>query len=83
MEVGKIHRNWKEKMIFMSCFLRGWSKEVKRIFATPQGTYSIWLKFRVNILLQHWVLYTTDFQHLAVEFFEVKILAEAVLFGGA
>ena len=55
-------------MIFMSCFLRGWSKE---------------LKFYINILLQHWVLYTTDFQHLAVEFFEVKILAQAVLFGGA
>lgn len=23
MEVGKIHRNWKEKMIFMSCFFAG------------------------------------------------------------
>ena len=24
-------------MIFMSCFLRGWSKEVKRIFAIEAG----------------------------------------------
>ena len=83
MVVERILRCLRVKMIFMSCFLRGWSKEVKRIFATPQGTYLIWLKFRVNILLQHRELYTADFQHLAVEFFEVKILAEAVLFGGA
>ena len=27
MEVGKIHRNWKEKMIFMSFFLQGWKEK--------------------------------------------------------
>ena len=27
MEVGKIHRNWKEKMIFMSCFLPDYKVE--------------------------------------------------------
>ena len=31
MEVGKIHRNWKEKMIFMSCFLQDWSRRKIKI----------------------------------------------------
>ena len=31
MEVGKIHRNWKEKMIFMSCFLQDWIRRKIKI----------------------------------------------------
>ena len=40
-------------------------------------------KFRINILLQHRELYTTDLQYLAVESFQIKVLAKAVLFGSA
>ena len=57
-------------MIFMNCFLLGWSEKIVS-------------KFRINILLQHRELHTADFQHLAVKFFQVKILAQTVLLGGA
>ena len=57
-------------MIFMNCFLLGWSEKIVS-------------KFRINILLQHRELYTTNFQYLAVESFQIKVLAKAVLFGGA
>lgn len=57
-------------MIFMNCFLLGWSEK----------TVS---KFRINILLQYRELYTTDLQYLAVESFQIKVLAKAVLFGSA
>ena len=57
-------------MIFMNCFLLGWSEK----------TVS---KFRINILLQHRELYTTNLQYLAVESFQIKVLAKAVLFGSA
>ena len=55
---------------FYECFLLGWSEK----------TVS---KFRINILLQHRELYTTDLQYLAVESFQIKVLTKAVLFGSA
>lgn len=54
----------------MNCFLLGWSEKIVS-------------KFRINILLQHRELYTTDLQYLAVESFQIKVLAKAVLFGSA
>lgn len=63
-------------MIFMSCFC---GAGVKSYNFGP----GIRLKFRINILLQHRELHTADFQHLAVKFFQVKILAQTVLLGGA
>ena len=57
-------------MIFMNCFLLGWSEK----------TVS---KFRINILLQHRELHAADLQYLAMEGFQIKVLAKAVLFGGA
>ena len=50
-------------MIFMNCFLLGWSEKIVS-------------KFRINILLQHRELYTTDLQYLAVESFQIKVLAK-------
>ena len=52
----------------MNCFLLGWSEKIVS-------------KFRINILLQHRELYTTDLQYLAVESFQIKVLTKAVLFG--
>ena len=57
-------------MIFMNCFLLGWSEKIVS-------------KFRINILLQHRDLYTTHLQYLAVESLQIKDLAKAVLFGSA
>ena len=66
----RILRCLRVRMIFMNCFLLGWSEK----------TVS---KFRINILLQHRELYAADLQYLAVEGFQIKVLAKAVLFGGA
>ena len=38
-------------MIFMSCFLRGWSKEVKRIFAIEAGELLDLVKQLFTVLL--------------------------------
>ena len=70
MAAERILRCLRVRMIFMNCFLLGWSEKIVS-------------KFRINILLQHRELYTTDLQYLAVESFQIKVLAKAVLFGSA
>ena len=56
MAAERILRCLRVRMIFMNCFLLGWSEK----------TVS---KFRINILLQHRELYAADLQYLAVEGF--------------
>lgn len=70
MAAERILRCLRVRMIFMNCFLLGWSEKIVS-------------KFRINILLQHRELYTTNLQYLAVESFQIKVLAKAVLFGSA
>lgn len=69
MVVERILRCLRVRMIFMNCFCR---------VGIKNG-----IQFRINILLQHRELYTTNLQYLAVESFQIKVLAKTVLFGSA